>query len=205
MAFARGQSFVDSGHDEAVIPLVSGSRTVGPLCPCHGGWRGDKNGRYEMTRWRKLRERRDQRGAAAVEFGLVLIPMLYIIFATIQYGLYFYSMQAGSSAVNNAVRRVVVGNCTTTGQVQTLIYNNLGAATTASSPSGVTTTVTYQSADGTTTVASPGEIGGAVTVTATYPIVNLHFPFIPMPNAGTVTRTNVGRVEDLSSTQGTCS
>jgi Flp pilus assembly protein TadG len=156
---------------------------------------------------RELRRRRErgQRGAAAVEFALVLIPMLYIIFGLIQYGLYFYSMQSGSSAVNNAVRRIVVGNCTTTAQVQTLIYNDLGAATTASSASGVTTTVTYQSADGTKTVAAPGEIGGAVTVTATYPIVNLHFPFIPTPNSGTVTRTNVGRIEDLSSTQGTCS
>lgn len=140
-----------------------------------------------------------------MEFALVLIPMLIVIFGVIQYGLYFYSMQAGSSAVNHAVRRIVVGNCTTPAQVQGLIYSDLGAATTASSASGVTTTITYQSADGSTTVASPGEIGGAVTVTATYPIVNLHFPFIPLPNSGTVTRTNVGRIEDLSSTQGTCS
>jgi Flp pilus assembly protein TadG len=158
-----------------------------------------------MTRLRRNLKEREQRGAAAVEFALVLIPMLIVIFGVVQYGLYFYSMQSGSSAVNHAVRRIVVGNCTTTGQVQSLIYSDLGAATTASSAAGVTTTVTYQSLDGSSTVAAPGEIGGAVTVTATYPVVNLHFPFIPLPNSGTVTRTNVGRVEDLSSTQGTCS
>jgi Flp pilus assembly protein TadG len=156
-------------------------------------------------RLRRGLRRREQRGAAAVEFALVLLPMLIVIFGVIQYGLYFYAMQSGSAAVNHAVRRVVVGNCTTTAQVQTLIYNDVKNASTASSASGVTTTVTYQSLDGSSTVAAPGVIGGAVTVTATFPVVNLHFPFIPLPNSGTVTRTNVGRVEDLSSTQGTCS
>jgi Flp pilus assembly protein TadG len=148
---------------------------------------------------------RDQSGAAAVEFALVLIPMLYLIFGVIQYSFVFYSMQAGSAAVNHALRRIAVGNCPTTAQVQALIYSDLGSATSATSASGVTTTVIYQSADGTTTVAAPGQIGGAVTVTATYPIANLHFPFIPIPNNGNVTRTNVARVENLTSATGTCS
>lgn len=155
-----------------------------------------------MTRFRR---RRDEGGAAAVEFALVLIPLLYLVFALIQYGWYFYAMQSGSSAVGDAARRIAVGNCQTVGQVQTVIYNHLGPATTAGSASGVNTTVTYTKANGSGNVAAPGEIGGAVTVTATFPTLNMHFPFIPVPDNGNVTRTNVARVEDLASTQGTCS
>ena len=152
----------------------------------------------------RFRRRRDEGGAAAVEFALVLIPLLYLVFALVQYG-WYYAMQSGSSAVGDAARRIAVGNCQTLAQAQTLIYNDLGAATTASSSSGVTTTVTYTKADGSGSVSAPGEIGGAVTVTATFPTLNMHFPFIPVPNSGSVTRTNVARVEDIDSTQGTCS
>jgi Flp pilus assembly protein TadG len=151
------------------------------------------------------RRRRDERGASAVEFALILIPLLYLVFGLVQYGWYFYAMQSGSSAVGDAARRIAVGNCQTTSQVQTVIHDHLGAATTASSASGITTTITYAKADGSGSMAAPGEIGGAVTLTATFPTLNMHFPLIPVPNSGNVTRTNVARVEDLSSTQGTCS
>jgi Flp pilus assembly protein TadG len=157
-----------------------------------------------MRAMRRLRERRDQGGAAAVEFALVLLPLLYLVFGLVQYGFYFYSMQSGSAAVNHALRRIVVGNCQTVSQVQSLVYSDLGAATTASSSSGVTTTITYMSADGSTQVAAPGQIGGSVTLTVTYPVVNLNFPFIPIPNNGNVTRTNVARVENNPSSSGTC-
>jgi Flp pilus assembly protein TadG len=153
----------------------------------------------------RLRARRDQGGAAAVEFALIMVPLLYLVFGLIQYGWYFYAMQSGSSAVGDAARRVAVGNCQTSTQVQQLIYDHLGSATSASTASGVTTTVTYTKADGSGSVAAPGEIGGAVTITATFPTLNLHFPFIPVPNDGSITRTNVTRIEDLASTQGTCS
>ncbi|HEX5401305.1 MAG TPA: TadE/TadG family type IV pilus assembly protein [Pseudonocardiaceae bacterium] len=153
----------------------------------------------------RFRRRRDEGGAAAVEFALVLIPLLYLVFGLVQYGWYFYAMQSGSSAVGDAARRIAVGNCPTTGDVKGLIYDHLGAATTASSSSGITTTITYTKADGSGSVAAPGEIGGSVTVTATFPTLNMHFPFIPVPDDGNVTRTNVTRIEDLDSSQGTCS
>ena len=153
---------------------------------------------------KRFRRRRDQHGAAAVEFALVLIPMLYLIFGLIQYGWYFYAMQSGSSAVGDAARRVAVGNCQSVGEVQTLLKSHLGAATTASSASNISTTVTYTNADG-SAGSSPGQIGGSVTVTATFPTLNMHFPFIPVPGSGDITRTNVARIEDLDSSQGTCS
>jgi Flp pilus assembly protein TadG len=158
-----------------------------------------------MKSFTRLRRRRDEGGAAAVEFALILIPLLWLVFGLIQYGWYFYAMQSGSSAVGDAARRIAVGNCTTTSQVQTVIHDHLGAATTASTANGITTTITYKKADGSGTVAAPGEIGGAVTVTATFPTLNMHFPLIPVPGNGSITRTNVARIEDLSSSQGTCS
>lgn len=153
----------------------------------------------------KRRARRDEGGAAAVEFALILIPLLWLVFGLVQYGWYFYAMQAGSSAVGDAARRIAVGNCQTTSQVQGVIFNHLGAATTASSASGIATTITYVKADGSGPASSPGEIGGSVTVTATFPTMDMHFPLIPVPGSGQITRTNVARIEDLDSTQGTCS
>ncbi len=105
----------------------------GLLCPrprvswTRDGWTG-------VSRFRR---RRDQGGAAAVEFALILPIMLLLLFGLIQYGYYFYAMQAGSSAVGDAARRIAVGNCQTTGQVQTLLKNKLGPATTANSPSAI--------------------------------------------------------------------
>jgi Flp pilus assembly protein TadG len=130
--------------------------------------------------------------------------LLVLVFGIIQYGWYFYAMQAGSSAVGDAARRVAVGNCPSTTQVQTLIYNKLGPATTASSSSGVTTTVTYTNNDGTPDTA-PGHIGGSVLITATFPTLDIHFPLIPVPNGGSVTRSTFARIEDTSATQGACS
>ena len=154
-----------------------------------------------MTRFRK---RRDEGGAAAVEFALVLIPMLFLIFGLIQYGWYFYAMQAGSSAVGDASRRVAVGNCQTVGQVQTLLRTTSvpPRRRTLPAPSPRRSPTPRRTAPATS---APGEIGGSVTVTATFPTLNMHFPFIPVPGNGNVTRTNVARIEDLGSTQGTCS
>jgi Flp pilus assembly protein TadG len=154
-----------------------------------------------MTRFR---ERRGQQGAAAVEFALVLPIMLLLLFGLIQYGYYFYSMQAGSSAVGDAARRIAVGNCTTAAQVQTLLKNKLGPATTANSASGINVSVVYTNVNG-SVGSAPGEIGGSVQVTATFPTLDIHFPLVPVPGGGTVTRSTFARIEDVSATQGQCS
>jgi Flp pilus assembly protein TadG len=149
--------------------------------------------------------RRGQRGATAVEFALVLPIFLWVVFGLIQYGFYFFAMQSGTSAVGEVTRRMTVGDCQSTGEVRSLVYGRLGAATTATSSAGITVTPTYTKADGTTSAASPGEIGGTVTLSATFPTVNLHFPLIPLPNSGNVTRTATGRIEDVSAITGGCS
>jgi Flp pilus assembly protein TadG len=148
--------------------------------------------------------RRNDKGAAAVEFALILPILLLLLFGVIQYSFYFYAMQSGSSAVGDASRRMAVGNCTTVAQVQTLLKNKLGPATTASTPGAISVTVAYTNVDG-STGAAPGQIGGSVLVTATFPTLNLHFPLIKVPGGGNVTRSSFARIEDVSATQGQCS
>jgi Flp pilus assembly protein TadG len=153
-----------------------------------------------------VRARRTERGAAAVEFALVIPIFLVLVFGVIQYGLYFFAMQTGTTAVGDATRRMSVGDCQTEAQVKSFIHSHLGSATTAGSASGITiVTRTYTKADGTGSVASPGEIGGTVTLTATFPTLNLNFPLIPVPGDGVVTRSATARVEDITaSSVGAC-
>jgi Flp pilus assembly protein TadG len=146
--------------------------------------------------------RRDEHGAAAVEFGLVLLPLLYLVLGIIQYGVYFWSMNSGSNAVGDAVRRMSVGDCQAASERQHFLYDRLGQATT-SSESQISTTVDYFAPDGNAGTAA--EIGGTVRLTATYDAPNFHFPFIPVPNGGSVTRTFDARVESTEAHTGGCS
>ena len=50
----------------------------------------------------------DQRGAAAVEFALVVPLLFLILFGTIQYGLYFFDAQGTRNGVREAARLGVV-------------------------------------------------------------------------------------------------
>lgn len=52
---------------------------------------------------------RDERGSAAVEFGLIAIPFLAIIFAIVETALAFWSQQILDTALNDAVRQLYTG------------------------------------------------------------------------------------------------
>jgi Flp pilus assembly protein TadG len=154
-----------------------------------------------MTR---RRARRDDRGAAAVEFALVMLPLLYLIFGIIQYGMYFYATQSGTSAVGEAVRRLTVGNCQDSTELRQFLASRLGVASTDSA-TNLSTTVTYM--DGSSPpvpTPRPGVVGGSVTLTLTFDALNMHFPLIPLPDGGTVTRSEFGRVEDTTSLANGC-
>lgn len=144
--------------------------------------------------------RRADRGASAVEFALVMLPLFYLVFGIMQYGWYFYSMQAGASAVGDATRRISVGDCTNSAELKTMLKNRLGAATTADA-SALNPSVTYTNADGTTTA----KIGGTVTVSLTFPSIDMNFPFIPVPDDANVTRSVSARVEDTTPSGSGCS
>ncbi len=56
---------------------------------------------------RLVRRRHDERGAAAVEFALVLTPMLYLIFGGIAYAYMFSYRQALSQSASEGARAAV--------------------------------------------------------------------------------------------------
>ena len=65
-----------------------------------------------MARVLRTRATRGERGAAAVEFALIVPILLLLVLGMIQYGLYFWSAQGGSSAAREAARRAAVGDYT---------------------------------------------------------------------------------------------
>ena len=48
--------------------------------------------------------RRSADGAIAVEFAMVMLPLVVLIFGLIQYGLYFWAMQGGADIARTAAR-----------------------------------------------------------------------------------------------------
>jgi Flp pilus assembly protein TadG len=60
--------------------------------------------------WRKLRMfRRDQDGATAVEFAIIIMPFLGLLFAIVETALAFWSTQVLETAVANAARTIYTG------------------------------------------------------------------------------------------------
>ncbi len=147
------------------------------------------------------RKERGDRGAAAVEFALVMLPLFFLMFGIVQYGLYFWGMQSGTSATADAVRRLSVGDCQDAGDLRQFVGTRLGSATT-SATDAIGTTVAYADADG--TPAGSGSVGGSVTLTVTFDAIDMHFPLIPLPDDAAVSRTVFGRVEDTSAIAGGC-
>ena len=144
---------------------------------------------------RRRRERTD-RGAAAVEFALILIPIVLILFGLVQYGLYFYSAQTGSNAVNAAVRQLAVGNCQGANQLRDYVDNELGAAKT---DTHAQTTVVWKKFDNSpATAVTDAGVGGNVTLTISFHSVNMHFPLVPFLSDSWVDRRAQARVEDIA-------
>jgi Flp pilus assembly protein TadG len=135
----------------------------------------ERTGQVLKTRLR----RRDDEGAAAVEFALIMIPFMVLIFGLIEYGWYFYVAQNTSGAASTVARKLEVGDCWASGQALTFAKNQSTQIT------GLTTSpaVTSSPAAGTTFT---------VTVTADAKILN----FIPVPTGGTITRTVTAQIED---------
>lgn len=154
-----------------------------------------------MARSPGSRGRRDEGGASAVEFALVMLPLFYLVFGIVQYGLYFWGMQAGTSATADAVRRLSVGDCQDADELKQFLDTRLGSAST-SPVAEIDTTVSYQDADG--TAAGAATVGGAITLEVTFDAVDMGFPFIPVPDDGAVSREVFGRVEDTVAIAGGC-
>jgi Flp pilus assembly protein TadG len=144
-----------------------------------------------FTRLRKLRNRRAESGAAALEFGLIVgtifIPLLL---GVIQYGWYFYVAQTTGGAATHVARRLTVGDCWGSGQALAFVKNEVAA-----DPNQTTLAMTPTS--------NSGAVIGATQLTVTVTSDGDLIGFIPMPNGGTISRTVKTMIEDTTSS-GTC-
>lgn len=122
--------------------------------------------------------RRRNEGAAAVEFALILIPLITLVFGMMQYGWYFYTAQSASSAGREATRRLVVGDCQDPAALKAWAGSRANV-------NGFDLTVAPNPLP---------DIGEMVTVTVT--ANGMIIGFLPMPNDGQVTREVTARVED---------
>jgi Flp pilus assembly protein TadG len=144
--------------------------------------------------------RRDQRGAAAVEFALVLPILLLVVFGVIAYGFVFAGQITINSSARDAARAGVVqpfGGAGLTCQAIATQARN-GSSTIGLAPSSVTVTVSSPTATGsptctmdkaggvtgtaTTKMCTGSTAGGQVVVRISY-VPKAPVPMVPMPSS----------------------
>lgn len=123
-------------------------------------------------------------GAAAVEFALVLVLFLTLVFGIIQYGYYFLQANSAEHAAREGARLAAVGvettDCATWKQTVSTRGSN------ANIPASGSGSPTFS---GATTVGTP------ITVTVTWTPARFGFPFVPFLSAGPRTEIAETRTE----------
>ena len=143
------------------------------------------------------------RGAAAVEFALVLPLLFVILFGVVEYGFNLFQMQAGQATVRETARRVALGidDCTEMRDIVERAARNNGFGTDLALLRE-NTHLTVQSPPGTNPVPVVPQRGDTVVLTLTYE-PTLDFPLIPFPDS--ITREAGVVVEDVGTLgQRTC-
>lgn len=135
---------------------------------------------------------RGERGATALELGLVAPVMILLMFAVLQYGYHYWSLTTASATAREAARRMSVGHDWTT-CAQPWIADHAGHP--AVDPTTVLSTHRYVDVVG-ATVPAP-RVGDRVEVTVTFTSLHLGIPVLPLPGLGEVTQTASARVENV--------
>jgi Flp pilus assembly pilin Flp len=141
---------------------------------------------------------RGERGATALEFGLVAPLMLLLVFGLIQYGYLFWALTTASANAREGARRLAVGQdwgaCVKPGIERQ-------AAQPALSP--VASTYRWTDEDG-TTLSRPVLRGDFVEVTVAFDALDLHLPFLPMPGDGRVSQSATRQVDNVPDAPPAC-
>lgn len=129
--------------------------------------------------------RRPEAGAAAVEFAIVSVLLLTLVFGIVQYGYYFFQMQAGTAAAREAARLAAVG------------FPSCEAWRDASysRASGTSSPVNYR-----LTFDPTKAVGNRAVVTVSFAPQRFGLPFVPIPG-GDIEQTAKIRVEQVNSSQ----
>ena len=134
--------------------------------------------------------RRDQEGAAAVEFALLLPLLVLLLFGMIEFGFAFNSRIQATNAAREAARRAVVGIDN---------WGDLGG--------GVPFWQVVRQDAGLSSISNcvldtDDVLGGTLTVSFDYPL-NLRIPFMPNPPSWQTGRASASmRIEQLSAPGG---
>ena len=139
------------------------------------------------------------RGAAAVEFALVLPLLFVILFGVVEYGYNLFQMQAAQATIREAARTVALGidDC---GDVNAIILraarnNGLGLSDEALTTG---TSLRIEAPPGSETVPVAPERGDTAVMKLTYD-PTLDFPLVPFPDR--ITREAGVVVEDVGRLQ----
>jgi Flp pilus assembly protein TadG len=151
-------------------------------------------------RQRRPSRRRD-RGAVAVEFALIMPMFIMLVLGVIQYGLYFWAAQGGSTAAREAARRAAVGDYTTCEQ---FVEDVRGRIDSVGDTASAVVTRTYVKGPG--NLATAVEVGDVVTVKVTFRAGTIDLPMVPFLSDGLVTQSADARVENVpTASVGDCS
>ena len=138
------------------------------------------------------RTRRSERGAVAVEFALVMLPLVVLLFGAVQYGFYFWALQGGSDIARDATRLSAVGDSATA--TCTAFRSEIRDQINGLSGDGASATITRTYIDAQSPPNGPTE-GDTVKVSVRFKSIDMHFPFIPFINDGVVTSNSTSRVD----------
>ena len=137
--------------------------------------------------------RRGERGASALEVGLVAPLMFLMIFGIIQYGYLFWSLTTASAAAREGARRMVVGHdfetCAKKWAREHVVHP-------AVDESSITVTYRYTDTAG-NTLARPVQFGDRVEVSVAFQSLDIGFPFLPLRDGGLVTQTATDDIENI--------
>jgi Flp pilus assembly protein TadG len=137
------------------------------------------------------RRLRGERGAAAVEFALLLPLLMLFLFGIIQYGYGLFQLQAFNSSLGDATQ-VAADGVTDCGLFPNVLKDL--ADGNGLNPTDVTDVhVNWQKPDGTSST-TPVQLG-RVEVTATFTPFKIGLPFVPFPD--TITRSQTANVQDV--------
>jgi Flp pilus assembly pilin Flp len=133
--------------------------------------------------------RRDQEGAAAVEFALLLPLLVLLLFGMIEFGLAFNTRIQATNAAREAARQAVVGIDN---------WSDLGGLTfwqVVRQDAGVGSISNC-------VLTTDDVLGGTLTVSFDFPL-NLRIPFMPSPPSWQTGRAQASmRIEQLSAPGG---
>jgi Flp pilus assembly pilin Flp len=133
--------------------------------------------------------RRDQEGAAAVEFALLLPLLVLLLFGMIEFGLAFNTRIQATNAAREAARQAVVGidNWSDLGGLSfwQMVREDAGVGSISNC-----------------VLTTDDVLGGTLTVAFDFPL-NLRIPFLPSPPSWQTGRAQASmRIEQLSAPGG---